>query len=169
VSEPSLTSQIFLRNGALLIIPPLVITFSLWGALPDVFSHEQFWKGIPKWLGFLENTGRIFVFGLPGILYFGKKEVGQIFGWYLYIAGLVIYLASYLLQVFSPFSDWSQSLIGFTAPAWSTSFWFVGIGLVCKHSWLPIPWYRGIYYCTAFLFLLFHIGHTGLVYFSVVG
>jgi len=146
----------------------MVITFGLWGALPAAYSPSLFWKDIPTWLGLFENSFRVLVFSLPGILYFGKKETGQPLGWYLYIGGLVVYLVSYLAQIHYPDSVWSQSLIGFTAPAWSTLFWFAGIGLVCVQSWLPIPWHRAIYLLTASLFLIFHIGHTGLVYFNMI-
>ena len=164
----SIPARMLLRNGALLTVPPMVITFGLWGVLPAAYGPDLFWKGIPEWLGLLENAFRILVFSLPGILYFGSKETGQSLGWYLYVGGLVAYLASYLLQIIFPDSEWSQSLIGFTAPAWSTSFWFTGIGLICVRSWLPIPWHRAIYICCAFFFLIFHVRHTVLVYFNVI-
>src|SRR5574339_341156 len=69
--------RMLLRNGALLIIPPMIITFGLWGALPAAYSPDIFWKDIPNWLGLFENIFRILVFTLPGILYFGKREKGQ--------------------------------------------------------------------------------------------
>jgi hypothetical protein len=141
----SLPARILLRNGAWLIVPPMIITFGLWGALPAAYGPDLFWKEIPGWISLLENLFRILVFGLPGILYFGKREPGQSWGWLLYGVGLVVYLASYLLQIVFPNSAWSQSLIGFTAPAWSTIFWLTGIGLVGAKSWLPIPWHRAIY------------------------
>lgn len=164
----SLPARLILRNGGLLIIPPMIISFGLWGALPVAYGPDLFWKDIPKWLGLLENIFRIVVFSLPGILYFGKRESGQLLGWSLYIGGLAVYLASYLAQVFFPASVWSQSSIGFTAPAWSTLFWFAGIGLVCTRSWLPIPWHRAIYFLGVAIFLIFHIGHTGLVHFHLM-
>ena len=160
--------QIILRNGALLIIPPLTISFGLWGALPAAYSPAIFWKDIPQWLGLSETIFRILIFALPGILYFGKKEAGQSWGWYLYWGGLVIYLATYLAQIIFPNSAWSQSAIGFTACAWSPLFWLAGIGLLCERSWLPIPWHRAIYLWTAFMFLIFHIGHAGVVYSNVI-
>ncbi|NOT61874.1 MAG: hypothetical protein HOP19_16795 [Acidobacteria bacterium] len=159
-----LPARVLLRNGALLIIPPMIISFGLWGALPAAYSPDLFWKDIPTWLVLPENIFRLLVFSLPGILYFGKKEMGQSLGWYLYFGGLLFYLASYLAQIVFPASVWSRSAIGFTAPAWSTLFWLAGIGLVCARSWLPIPWHRAIYLWSAFLFLIFHLGHTGLVY-----
>jgi hypothetical protein len=79
----SLPARILLRNGGLLIIPPMIITFGLWGALPAAYSPDIFWKDIPGWLGLFENIFRILVFSLPGILYFGNKETGQSLGWYL--------------------------------------------------------------------------------------
>ena len=94
--------------------------------------------------------------------------MGQPLGWFLYFGGLAVYLVSYCLQIWFPASGWSQSLLGFTAPAWSTLFWLTGIGLVCKQSWLPLNWHRVIYLGIAFLFLTFHIGHTSLVYFKIL-
>ncbi len=163
----SLAARKLFRNGALLIIPPTIVTFGLGGVLPAAYRPDIFWKDIPGWLSLLENIFRTLVFSLPGILYFGKKEPGQSLGWYLYIGGLAVYLASYLAQIVFPASGWSQSAIGFTAPAWSTLFWFAGIGLVCARSWLPIPWHRAIYLLSAAIFLIFHMGHTGLVYFNM--
>jgi hypothetical protein len=161
-----LLSTLFI-NGALLIVPPMIITFGLWGVLPAAYGSDIFWKGIPGWLGFFENIFRILVFSLPGILYFGRNETWQPLGWYLYAGGLIAYLASYLVQIIYPNSGWSQSAVGFTAPAWSTLFWLAGIGLVCARSWLFISWHRAIYLLSAAIFLIFHIGHTGLIYFNI--
>jgi len=158
------SARMLLRNGALLILPPMLITFGLWAALPAAYDPGNFWRGIPGWLGLLENTFRVLVFALPGILYFGKMEAGQATGWGLYAAGIFIYLSSYLLQIFLPASAWSLSLLGFTAPAWTTAFWLAGIGLVCARSWLPVSWHRAVYLGCAFLFLLCHVGHTVLVF-----
>ena len=79
-------------------------------------------------------------------------------GWYLYFGGLVVYLASYLVQIVFPTSVWSQSAIGFTAGARSTLFWLAGIGLVCPRSWLSIPWRRAIYLVCGAIFLTLHTG-----------
>jgi hypothetical protein len=160
----SIWVRILLRNGAWLIIPPMAITFGLWGSLPAAYSPSLFWKDIPGWLSLSENIFRVLVCALPGILYFGKKEPGQMLGWYFYAGGLLVYLSSYLLQIILPASGWSRSALGFTAPAWSTLFWLIGIGFVCTKSWLPLPWNRVIYLTSACLFLIFHIGHTSLVY-----
>lgn len=90
-----LQSPKLLRNGVLLIIPPMIISMALWGALPIAYSPEILWKDIPWWPTLLENIFRILVFSLPAILIFGKKETGQPLGWFLYLGGLALYLASY--------------------------------------------------------------------------
>ncbi|MBL8018685.1 MAG: hypothetical protein JNM27_03390 [Leptospirales bacterium] len=160
----SLLARALLRNGLLLILPPMTITFGLWAALPPSYAMDRFWKEIPPWLALPENILRILVFALPAFLYFGRKEKKQALGWFLYPAGLLIYLASYLAQIFFADSAWSRSAIGFTAPAWSTSIWFGGIGLVCKDTWLPLAWNRAVYLICCGLFLIFHIAHTALVF-----
>ncbi len=168
VNLDSSYARILLRNGAILRLPPLFISLGRWSELSYVYSYENFSKDIPHWLSLLENTFRLCVFIIPAFLYFGAKEKQQLLGWCLYTGGVLIYLTSYLLQIFLPASVWSQSLIGFTAPAWSPIFWFIGIGLVCSRSWLPLPWNRRIYISTALLFLIFHISHTVLIYRSIV-
>ena len=164
----SLPARMILRNEALLIVPPMIISMGLWGALPDAYGPEISWKDIPEWLGLFENIFRILAFSLPGILYFGKTEKAQSLGWYLYLGGMVVYLASYLTQIIFPASAWGQSVIGFTTGAWSTSFWLAGIGFVCARSWLPIPWHRVIYFLSAAIFLTLHTGHAWLVYTNLV-
>ena len=104
----SVPAGMILRNGALLIVPPMIISMGLWGSLPEAFSPDIFWKDIPEWLRLFENVLRILAFSLPGILYFGKKDKGQSLGWYLYFGGLVVYLASYLVQIVSPTSITAQ-------------------------------------------------------------
>lgn len=163
-----LLTRLILRNGAVLLIPPMLITFGLWSKLPAAFGAEVFWKDIPNWLAVPENILRIIVFAVPAFLTLGIRETGQKRGWMLYACGIVLYLLSYLLQIYLPDGFWSKSIIGFTAPAWSTLFWFAGIGLVCDKSWLPIPWSSFVYIALAVLFLIFHIGHT-LVIFSRIG
>ncbi len=161
-------SRIILRNGVILTIPPMLISFGLWVFLPKMYSIENFWKDTPKWLGLCENIFRILVFTVPVFLYFGKNEKHQMKGWYLYIIGLCLYLASYLMQIFFPDSGWSQSLIGFTAPAWTTLIYFFGIGLVCLRTWLPLRWHRSIFLCITVLFVVFHFSHTALVFSRII-
>ena len=42
----SLPARILPRNGALLIIPPMIMTFGFWGALPAAYSHRAYRTGL---------------------------------------------------------------------------------------------------------------------------
>ena len=163
--EPILGTAI-VRNGLLLVAPAIVITFGLWSRLPAAYGAESFDHGVPTWLIFAENVLRIAVFAIPVFLYFGGRDVLQVRGWYLYGLGLLLYLGSYLAQIYLPGSAWSTSLLGFTAPAWTTLFWFVGIGLVCANTWLPFSWHRAVYLSVAVAFVVLHVAHASLAFFG---
>lgn len=153
-----------LRNGVLLIMPAMVITFGLWTRLPAAYGAEAFDRGVPGWLLATENGLRLAVFALPLFLYFGRESRLQVAGWYVYVIGMLLYLGSYMAQIYLPASAWSSSILGFTAPAWSTLFWFVGIALVCENTWLSWPWHRAVYLVIATAFVGFHVAHACLVF-----
>jgi len=56
----SFPARMILRNGALLIVPSMIISMGLWGSLSKAFSPDIFWKDIPEWLGLFENVLRNF-------------------------------------------------------------------------------------------------------------
>lgn len=152
------------RNGALLLVPVSAITFGLWARLPLAFGNVAFDEGVPVRLLGVENVLRVAVFALPLLLSFSAVDTLQRFGWFLYIAGLALYLASYLAQIYAPASAWSQSAVGFTALAWTTAPWLAGIGLVCADTWLPLPWNRIIYLLCAAAFVVAHTAHAWLAW-----
>jgi len=164
VSEESLPRTAVLRNGLLLIIPVMVITFGLWSALPAPYGAEAFDRGIPSWLLSAENALRLAIFGIPVVLYFGRQSEVQVRGWYVYLVGLLAYLGSYLAQIYLPASAWSSSVIGFTAPAWTTLLWLAGIGLVCERSWLALPWHRWVYLAVVAVFVTVHVAHARMAF-----
>ena len=168
MSQESILRTAVFRNGLLLILPAMAITFGLWSQLPDAYAAESFNSGVPTWLLLAENVLRVAVFGIPAFLYFGARDVLQARGWYVYGLGMLIYLGSYLAQIYTPGSSWSTSLLGFTAPAWTTLFWFVGIGLVCANTWLPVPWHRAVYLSVAVCFVVAHVAHASLAFFAHV-
>lgn len=160
-------SSVIARNGALLIVPPLVISTGLWARLPAAFGNDAFDQGIPAWLLISENALRAAVLLLPALLLFGATGRLQRLGWILYGLGLISYLASYVVLITLPASAWSSSALGFTAPAWTTGWWLLGIGLVCADTWLPLSWSRLIYLIPAAGFVLTHSAHAWLAYLLV--
>lgn len=155
---------VVVRNGALLLVPVSAITFGLWARLPVAFGNATFDQGVPAWLLGVENVLRVAVFALPLLLYFSGTGTLRRLGWFLYTAGLALYLASYLAQIYAPASAWSQSAVGFTALAWTTAPWLAGIGLVCADTWLPRSWNRLIYLLCAAAFVVAHTSHAWLAW-----
>jgi len=62
---------------------------------------------VPTWLLWVENVLRVAVFALPLLLYCSTSGTVPRIGWFFYAAGLVLYLASYLAQIYAPASAWS--------------------------------------------------------------
>ena len=163
IEEPILGTAVS-RNGLLLIIPAMVITFGLWSSLPAAYGAEAFDRGIPSRLLAVENALRLAVLGVPVILYFGRRSKLQVIGWYVYLIGMLVYLGSYLAQIYLPASAWSGSVIGFTAPAWTTLLWFAGIALVCERTWLARPWHRWVYLAFVVAFVTAHVAHASMAF-----
>jgi len=164
VPKESLVWTVVLRNGLLLIVPAMVITFALWPRLPAAYGGDAFNRGVPGWLIAAENGLRLGAIALPLFLYFGGESRLQVAGWYMYVTGLVLYLGSYVALIYFPASAWGSSIVGFTAPAWTTLFWFVGISLVCASTWLPWTWHRAVYLVLAISFVVAHVAHACVVF-----
>jgi hypothetical protein len=77
----------------------------------------------------------------------------------VYLIGLVVYFASWVPLMVAPTSTWSNSLIGFLAPAYTPLLWLVGIYLI--GGWWP-------YLVLSLVFVSVHIGHWIQVYTVVV-
>lgn len=154
------------KNGIWLTFPPLLFSLSLMGQLPEALTPAVFNKDIPDGLVMGENIARIFVFGMPLFFSVGLSTKNQKRGVILYLVGIVLYYLSYLLLIFAPDSTWSNSLVGFTAPAYTNFFWMVGLGLLGENFYFPARLqYRSRFYIVpTLIFLIFHIAHTVIVY-----
>ncbi len=91
----------------------------------------------------------------------------QKLGLSIYFAGMLVYLSSWILMVYFPDSTWGRSAIGSTAPAWTTLFWLVGIGLVGDQVFLNLPYRPWVYLLASLLFVIFHTAHATLVYLRI--
>jgi len=125
---------------------------------------DVFWKDIPPLIGNTENILRIIVFMLPLVMTFSLKSRQQKIGFVLFLAGLILYFSSWLMQIYLPESNWSNSIFGFMAPAYTTLIWFVGIGLIGNTSVLKIPFISHIYIGSSLAFVIVHSIHTYIVY-----
>jgi len=131
----------YLLNCFLLLIPIFLWNIILVDYLPKSYSPDFFWKDIPNWIGYSENILRIIVFIFPLIMIQSLKTRLQKIGFLSYLIGMILYFLSWVTMIVRPESDWSQSLIGFMAPAFTTIIWFVGIGLIGNKAFLKFQNY----------------------------
>jgi hypothetical protein len=156
-----------IRNSAMwFAVVPLMISFALADRLPLPFQGEKFNRGVPQHLQNAENISRIASFALPFFITIGFSRTRQKVGIVIYVAGVLLYLMSYLLLIWAPQSEWSASRWGFCTAAYINIVWMVGLAF-CGESFL---WRKGlrfrpsIYLIASLTFLAFHVTHTWIAY-----
>ncbi|MGG8496590.1 hypothetical protein ACQY1Q_09250 [Tenacibaculum sp. TC6] len=120
----------YLANCFLLLIPLILWNVALINYLPKKYRADSFNNHIPLIIKYSENGIRLILFILPVFMILSLKTNLQKIGFSMYILGIILYFSSWLLVIINPDSSWSQSLIGFMAPAYTTILFFVGIGLI---------------------------------------
>ena len=153
LNKTEMNWQTILRNGFWLLVPVLIwnAIFSSKLAHP-AFAHD---KDGSQWLLILENLLRMAVFIVPLCLTLKWDTLQRKIGCGLYIAGILVYFASWIPLIVYPDSAWSNSLIGFTAPAFTPLIWLAGIGLI--GGWWP---YLGL----SAVFVGVHLWHWSKVW-----
>lgn len=126
---------------------------------PQVFTFN-----IPRLLSATENVRRIGVLALPFFAPFELTSKAQKVGLAVFGAGLVIYCLSWLPLIAAPASRWSNSAIGFLAPAYTPLVWLLGLALLMRHLHWPSPYRWWFYVVLSIGFLGAHIGHAALVF-----
>jgi hypothetical protein len=154
----------YLRTSLWLTLPPLAISVGLWSRLPRPYVDDAFWSGVPPYISVPENVLRVAAFALAALLPFGMDTRRQQRGMLVYLLGLCLYAGSYGAQILFPEAAWSQSAIGFLAPAWTPLLWFVGIGLMADDPYFP-RWFRVSHFVVvATAFLAFHVAHVAIIF-----
>jgi hypothetical protein len=133
--------------------------------LPQNFQPEIFWKDIPPFLFYGENISRIVVFLFTLLMPLDFSTKGQKKGLFLYVGGIVVYFSSWVLLIEFPNSEWSNSIIGFIAPAYTPLVWLIGIGLIGKSFYFNVPFRKWFFILASILFLLFHNFHAITIYY----
>ncbi len=133
--------------------------------LPKAFQSEVFWKDIPAFLTYGEKISRIAVFTLTLLMPLSIKTDLQRKGLFFYLSGTILYFASWLILIYFPDSGWSNSMLGFMAPAYTPLLWLTGIGLIGNAFYFNLPYRRLLFIFTSLLFLTFHNFHTLTIYF----
>lgn len=150
----------YFLNCFLLLMPIFLWNILLVDYLPTNYSPDVFGKYIPELVSTGESILRIIVFVLPVLMILSIKTRLQRLGFICYLVGLVLYFLSWLVLIVFPECNWSQSLIGFMAPAFTTIVWFIGIALIGHKSFIKVSYLPQVYIVLSFLFVLFHSAHT---------
>ncbi|MHC4256691.1 MAG: hypothetical protein ACYSUL_13965 [Planctomycetota bacterium] len=157
----------YLYNGVFLLLITMVWNIIFYEYLPETYSLENFRKNVPTIVLTGENIFRILTFGSTIFLLVGLRDKAQKIGLVLYIFGVVIYFASWAAQMFLPDSMWSHSLLGYTAPAFTSIVWLLGIGLLGKDLVIKrIPYNRIVFIGLSITFVVFHTAHAVIAYFN---
>ncbi len=151
-------------NCFLLTIPVLIWNIALAEKLPQSFQPEIFWHQIPALLTVGENVSRLLVFILAALMPISYSWKNQIKGWAIYWAGIVLYFSSWLMLILLPNSPWSQSSLGFMAPAYTPLLWLLGIAFIGDSYYFNLPFRKWFFVAVSIVFLAFHNGHTYLIF-----
>jgi hypothetical protein len=153
----------YLLNGFLLFIPIFLFNVVLFSRLPEFYQPAR-WDRIPKPLDLAENIFRFTVFFLPMLLKLDVSSSTASRGWLLYGIGLLIYFASWLVQIFFGQKPFARRWLFRAAPAYTTILWLGGIALLCPVSFIPWVDVRLVYLVCVAIFVFIHTTHAALVY-----
>lgn len=153
-------------NCFLLMLPILVWNLLLTHKLPVEFQSEEFWSKIPPFLAYGENISRIMVFMLALLMPLNFSTPRQRMGILLYSGGTILYFISWLILIYYPESNWSKSVWGFMAPAYTPWVWLTGIEFIGNSFYFNLPYRRWIFFTCSLVFLIFHTLHTARVYYG---
>jgi hypothetical protein len=159
------TIQTYLFNCFLLTIPILLWDYLFTDMLPKAVQPENFWKDIPSYIINIENISRLMMFVMISFMPIQIVNSVQKKGLGLYILGTLLYFASWLMLMYFTTNEWSKSVLGLLAPAYTPVFWLIGIGLIGNSYFFNIPFKRWWYFLVVVIFLIFHNLHTYLIYF----
>lgn len=159
----------YLGNCFILILPILIWNILLTDHLPKTYQPEVFSKDIPSSIMYGEQISRIIIFLLAFLmpLDISRSNRGQRLGLYIYIVGVLLYFASWIMLIGLRNSAWSNSMVGFSAPAITPALWLAGIGLIGNSFYFNLPFRRWPFMFISAIFLFFHISHTIGVYYTI--
>lgn len=152
----------YLLNCFWLMIPVLIWDVFFSDHLPRAFQPDVFQYSIPLFILVGEHGLRILIFLLT--LLMPLPHNGQRSAVVLYVAGVLIYFASWLPLIVYPESRWSQSFVGFMAPAYTPVCWLTGIAMIGYKFYVGWPYKKWMFIMLSVIFLVFHNVHTWLVY-----
>src|SRR5690606_20399486 len=120
------------KQGIILVVPIIIWNIMFYSKLPDNYQEGKGWEQFPAEFDYAEMGLRVLTFAALLFMNFGIKEKLQRIGLYLYVSGVIFYFTSWSIQIYAPESEWAVSSLGFSAPAWTSLIWLLGIGMMCE-------------------------------------
>jgi hypothetical protein len=154
----------YVWSCGLLTLPIFVWNIVFIGFLPPALGTNEFWRDIPPFVAFGENSLRFAIFVLPFLMPLEVTTVEQRKGLMLFVLGTVLYFLSWVALMLFPQSGWSESWLGFLAPSYTPIIWLFGLGLIGRRLYWNFPYRWWIYEALVCGFTGFHIVHTSIVY-----
>jgi hypothetical protein len=135
----------------------LTVPVLLWNAvfspkLPPGYSSDA---RVPRTVLTLEHALRVLVFGLTILLPLRVDDWYSRVGFVLYVAGVLIYFASWIMQIYFRDTWWSRTAPGILSPAYTPLIWLAGIALI-GHSL--------VYALISMVFTFVHTWHNVMVF-----
>ncbi len=159
-----ITLETIITNGFIPLIPIFIWNIAFYKKLPKAYGPNIFDANIPKVISSGETIFRCFVFILPLFFILGKNSSTQKFGIIVFALGALLYFSSWLMLIYKPESKWSNSAIGFTAPAYTPIVWFIGLSLTVENTYYTYAYSPWHYIVPAILLTIFHLSHSVLVF-----
>lgn len=159
------TYRPYIFNGFLLTLPVIAWNAILAQRLPPFFNQGMEDQGTAAMISIAEQVCRVLFFIITFLMPLQRSSAATLQSRVLYIAGLLLYVASWIPLVWFPGSSWSVSLPGLTAPAWTPLFWMSGIICLGEGFSFGIPYKPWLPWSVLILFLLFHNLHTCLIFY----
>ena len=141
----------------------LLIPILAWnGVFSAKLAHPAFKldEAVPGWILILENLLRIATMLLPLFMPLRWDTAQSKLGIAIYLLGLVVYFVSWIPLMVVPSSAWSNSPLGFLAPAYTPLLWLAGMGLIA--GWWP-------YLVLSAAFVGVHLVHWSQIYVLAMG
>lgn len=157
-----------ISNGYIPILPILIWNIIFTSKLPPAYEPRAFNSNIPLFLIIGENVFRTIIFILPIFVRFNiSSKIGRR-GLVIFLIGMLLYFASWILLIYAPNSVWSQSALGFAAPAYTPMIWLIGLSLMFDSYYFKLAYSKWHYIIPSFAFLCFHCTHSLFVYFRLL-
>ncbi len=153
-----------LPNGYIAIFPILVWNILLTSKLPQAYDPKLFNSNIPLTIIIGENLFRSIIFLLPLFFRLNITSSLEKKGLIIFSFGVVLYFSSWLMLIYAPNSGWSNSIVGFTAPAYTPIIWLVGLSLLVDSYYFKVAYSKWHFILPSIAFSTFHVSHAVYVY-----